>query len=189
MRPHAYRWCRTCCATGATAITGITLNSCSILSSTRTRSASCITVTSTHIPDEIIGPKVPAEAVPEVKDPDKLKSELITLDRNNKPMDDDPKQIQALEAKHGNFLDMIGQNEDYLKGKPFEWYVGLGKLGNDWLALLAWNLMNVVREKDHDIELLTKPGEAREVDTSGTGVVKEETQPHQGLLRRRHARG
>lgn len=141
-----------------------------------------ITVTSTHIPDETVGPKVPAEAVPEVKDPAKLKSELITLDRNNKAMDIDIKQVQALEAKHGNFLDMIGQNETYLHGKPYEWYVGLGKLGHDWLALLAWNLMNVIREKDHDIELLTTP---KTLDTSGTGVVKQETQPHTGLLRRR----
>jgi hypothetical protein len=147
--------------------------------------------THTVVETPATGPKTIEDAVASLTDKEEieLKSAIVTLDRNSQKMPDDPKQIQALEAKFGNFFEILSLTESYLDGKPFEWYVGLGKINPKALALLTFNLKNIIREKDHDIEVLSAPPD--KVDTSGTGTLKEtaaEEQPRGGLLRRR-ARG
>lgn len=146
-----------------------------------------IKVTSTHVPD----PKTNApddDAIAGISDQHaiKLKANLVNLDRNHKAMPDDPKQIQALEAKHGNFFTTIGQDETYLDGKPFEWYHELAKLDPKAVALVAFTLKSRIRELDADIEALSAPPAAvsGKVETPEAQAAPAAA-PRSGLLKRR----
>lgn len=136
-----------------------------------TAEQTAITYTRTEVP----GPSKPAEAIlmidkNNIRKVQEYVQTLVTLDRNGRSQDLDIKQLQAVETKHPTLFEQIGEQDDTIyDNRPDEFFLALGKLDINALALLCRHYRFKYLMAQHDVENLLDD----KSDTSGSGVVAQ----------------